>query len=92
MKLKITLIKDNGEEVDYSRQIGELDSSNILKSVEREVVAVQRELSPFLSENLIESHQQGFVGKKNQEEKWDTRSSSVRTSRSVSDKESKIHP
>ena len=66
MELKIRLIKDNGEEVEYSREIGELDSCNILNSVEREVVALQRSISPFLSETLIEAHQQGFVEKKNQ--------------------------
>ena len=44
MKLKLTLIKDNGEEVDYSRQIGELDSSNILKSVERNNFSTLRQI------------------------------------------------
>ena len=70
MQVKIRLIKDNGEEVEYSHDLGELDSCNIVNSVEREVVALQRAISPFFSETLIESHQQGFVGEKNQEEKW----------------------
>ena len=69
MQVKITIIKDNGEEVAYSRELGDLDSRNILKSVEREVLELQHEISPFLTETLIETHQSSFVGEKNQEEK-----------------------
>ena len=69
MRVKITVIKDNGEEVDYSRELGDLDSLNILNSVEQEVLQLQHEISPFLTETLIETHQSSFVGEKNQEEK-----------------------
>ena len=69
MQVKITVIKDNGEEVAYSQTLGELDSCNILKSVEREVQQLQHKISPFLAETLIETHQSSFVGEKNQEEK-----------------------
>ena len=72
MKVKITVIKDNGEEVEIFRKISELDSTNILSSVEQEVLKLQQELSPFLTEKMIEDHQSGFVGEKNQEEKRDT--------------------
>ena len=69
MQVKITVIKDNGEELAYSRALGDLDSLNILNSVEREVLELQHEISPFLTQTLIETHQAGFVGEKNQEEK-----------------------
>ena len=92
MQIKITVVKDNGEELSYLRQLGELDSLTIVNSVAREVVALQRDFSPFLSERLIEAHQQGFVGEKNQEEKWDTRGCGVWTTRGISNKESKIYP
>lgn len=71
MRVKLTVVKDDGKEVTFSRELNALDSSNILTSIEGAVGAFQSELSPFLSETLIEDHQQGFVGKKNQEEKWD---------------------
>ena len=72
MRVKITVTKDNGEEVEFSRELDTLDSSNILNSVESEVGKLQVELSPFLSKTLIEDHQMGFVGEKNQEEKRDS--------------------
>ena len=72
MRVKIIVIKDNGEELEFSRELGSLDSSNVLNSVESEVDKLQGALSPFLSEALIEDHQKGFVGEKNPEEKRDT--------------------
>lgn len=77
MQIKVTIIKNNGEEVEYLRDLGDLDSNSIIGSAEAEVTKVQRELLPFLTERLIEEHQLGFVGKKNQEEKWHTRSYGV---------------
>lgn len=71
MQVKITVIKDNGEEIEISRKIGALDARNIISSVEQEMLKLQGELSPFLSETIIEEHQSGFVGEKNQEEKRD---------------------
>ena len=55
MRVKITVIKDNGEEVDYSRKLGNLNSLNILNSVEQEVLQLQHEMLPFLTETLIET-------------------------------------
>ena len=72
MRVKITVIRDNGEELEISRKIGGLDSANILSSVEQEVLSLQREISPFLAEKTIEDHRSGFVGEKNQEEERDT--------------------
>gem|GEM_PF-1991248 len=60
MQIKITIIKDNGEEVELLRPIGALDSVNILKSVKHEVLDLQRAASPFLTETLIEEHQAHF--------------------------------
>lgn len=71
MQVKITVIKDNGEEIEFSRKLGALDTTNIISSVEQEMLKLQGELSPFLSETMIEEHQSGFVGEKNQEEKRD---------------------
>ena len=71
MQVKITLIKENGEEVSISRVLDALDSSNVLNSVEQAVCGLQAELAPILSETLLEDHQDGFVGEKNQEEKRD---------------------
>ena len=71
MQVKITVIKDNGEEIEISRKIGALDSRNIISSVEQEVLKLQSEIGPILSETLIEDHQSGFVGEKNQEKKRD---------------------
>ena len=71
MELKITILKDNGETIELSRKIGVLDAGNIISSVEQEVLKVQSEIVPLLSEIIIEDHQSGFVGKKNQEEKRD---------------------
>lgn len=71
MQVKITVIKDNGEEIEISRKIGALDARNIISIVEQEMLKLQGELSPFLSETIIEEHQSGFVGEKNQEEKRD---------------------
>jgi hypothetical protein len=69
MHVKITLIKDNGEEIEISRKMGALDSRNVLSSVEQAVQKLQNEISPILSETMIEEHQSDFVGEKNQEEK-----------------------
>lgn len=71
MQVKITVIKDNGEEIEISRKIGALDARNIISSVEQEVLKLQSEIGPILSETIIEEHQSGFVGEKNQEEKRD---------------------
>ncbi len=71
MQVKITVIKDNGEEIEISRKIGALDARNIISSVEQEVLKLQNEIGPLLSETIIEDHQSGFVGEKNQEEKRD---------------------
>ena len=71
MQVKIIVIKDNGEEIEFSREIGALDSSNIISSVEQELVKLQGSISPFLSQTLIEDHKEGFVGEKNQEENRD---------------------
>ncbi len=71
MQVKITLTKANGEEVSLLRSLDELDSSNVLNSVEQAVCSLQTDLAPFLSENLVEDHQSGFVGEKNQKEKRD---------------------
>lgn len=69
MRVKITIIKDNGEEIEISRKMSALDSRNVLSSVERAVEKLQNELAPLLSETMIEEHQSDFVGEKNQEEK-----------------------
>ncbi len=71
MQVKITVIKDNGEEIEIFRKIGPLDSGNILSSVETAVQKLQNEIGPLLSETIIEEHQSEFVGEKNQEEKRD---------------------
>jgi hypothetical protein len=71
MRVKITIIKDNGEEIEISRKMSALDSRNVLSSVERAVEKLQNELAPLLSETMIEEHQSDFVGEKNQEEKRD---------------------
>lgn len=71
MQVKITVIKDNGEAIEISRKIGALDARNIISSVEQEVLKLQNEIGPLLSETIIEDHQSGFVGEKNQEEKRD---------------------
>ena len=71
MEVKITIIKDSGESIEIVRQIGALDGLNIISSVEQEVVKLQSEIGPLLSETLIEDHQRGFEGEKNQEEKRD---------------------
>lgn len=65
------MVKENGEEVVFSRSIDALDSSNVLNSVEQAVCSLQSDLAPILSEVLLEDHQNGFVGKKNQEKEWD---------------------
>ena len=65
MELKITILKDNGETIELSRKIGVLDAGNIISSVEQEVLKVQSEIAPLLSEIIIEDHQSGFVGEKN---------------------------
>jgi hypothetical protein len=69
MEVKITLINDRGEEIAFSRKLGALDTHNIISSVEQELLKLQGEIGPFLSETIIEEHQRGFVGEKNQEEK-----------------------
>lgn len=71
MEVKILIIKDSGESIEISRKIGALDGRNIISSVEQEVVKLQSEIGPLLSETLIEDHQSGFEGEKNQEEKRD---------------------
>ena len=71
MQVKITVIKDNGEEIEISRKIGDLDGLNIIRSVEQEVLKLQGEIGHLISETIIEDHQSGFVGEKNQEEKRD---------------------
>jgi hypothetical protein len=72
MQVKLTIIKDNGEEMSYSREVGQLDSTNILNSVESEVLKMQSAMSAFLSKSFIEDHQDGFVGGKNQEKERDS--------------------
>ena len=71
MQVKITVIKDNGEEIEISRKIGDLDGLNIIRSVEQEVLKLQSEIGHLISETIIQDHQSGFVGEKNQEEKRD---------------------
>jgi hypothetical protein len=68
MQLHITLVKDNGEEVRLSHQLADLDSANVIQSVEQELAKLHTSLNPLLSEALLETHQLGFVGEKNQEE------------------------
>ena len=64
MKLKVTLVKNNGEEVEYTREIGLSDSTKIIAGVEEEVSQLKRDLSPLLMDTIIEEHQSGFEGEK----------------------------
>ena len=68
MEIRVTIIKDNGEQIEISRKISDLDGANIIRSVEKEVQKVQDEIGPLLSESIIEEHQNGFEGEKNKEE------------------------
>lgn len=69
MKVKLTVVKEDGTEIEVSVPIGELNSKNIIQSAEAEVCKMQEIFLPFLTERIIESHQSEFVGEKNQEEK-----------------------
>ena len=68
MEVIISIKNDLGETVEIAKELGVLDGEDIIGSVEREVSSIREGLLPILSEKLIESHQQGFEGKKNQEE------------------------
>jgi hypothetical protein len=67
MQVTISIKKDNGEVLEFMKELNKLDEKDIIASVEQEVFSIKEELLPKISEKLIEEHQSLFEGEKNQE-------------------------
>lgn len=70
MEVTIRIKQDNGEIIEVVRELPNVLGDNLLTRVEQEVSAIKHQLLPILSVNLIEHHQLGFTGEKNQEKEW----------------------
>jgi hypothetical protein len=67
MQVTISIKKDNGEVLEFMKELNKLDEKDIIASVEQEVFSIKEELLPKISEKLIEEHQLLFEGEKNKE-------------------------
>lgn len=68
MEVTISIKNDKGEVTEIVKELASFDDSNIVNSIESEVSSLKEKILPFLSEKLIEFHQQEFKGEKNKEE------------------------
>ena len=68
MQVTISIKKANGELIEITQEISELEYHNIISSVEQQVQSIRETILPLLSERLVEHHKTGFKGEKNQEE------------------------
>lgn len=67
MEVTLRIKQDNGDIIEVVRDLPTISHDNLLTRVEQEISAIKHQLLPLLSVNLIEHHQQGFTGEKNQE-------------------------
>jgi hypothetical protein len=68
MQVRITITKDNGEEVELVQDVSVPEGDDLIGKVERQVQSIKESFLPLLSEQLVERHRLGFGGEKNQEE------------------------
>ena len=68
MEVRIIVKKDNGEEIEITRSISEIQGKDIIDDVEKQVHSIKEVFLPLLSEQLVEQHKSSFRGKKNKEE------------------------
>ena len=68
MEVRIIVKKDNGEEIEITRSISEIQGKDIIDDVEKQVHSIKEVFLPLLSEQLVEHHKTSFRGKKNKEE------------------------
>ena len=71
MQVTISIKKDNNETVEIVQDVKNFEESNIIDSIEQQILSIKQELLPILSERLIEQHQQGFKGEKNKKKEWE---------------------
>jgi hypothetical protein len=67
MEVTLRIKQDNGDIIEVVRDLPNISDANLLTRVEQEISAIKHQLLPILSVNLIEHHQLGFTGEKNQE-------------------------
>jgi hypothetical protein len=71
MQGTISIKKDNGERIEIVKDVKNVEDTNIIDSIEQQMLSIRQEVFPLLSAQLIEQHQQGFKGEKNKKKEWE---------------------
>jgi hypothetical protein len=64
MQVAISIKKDNGEMIEIVKDVKNVEDTNIIDSMEAQMLSIRREVFPLLSEQLVEQHQKGGQRKK----------------------------